>query len=44
MNGYLKEVCLEICDCNGLIIKFLGDGIMVVFLDGVDDVLEVVIV
>ena len=37
VNGYLKEVCPEIRDRNGLIIKFLGDGIMAVFPDGADD-------
>lgn len=43
VNGYLKEVCPEIRDRNGLIIKFLGDGIMAVFPDGADDALEAAI-
>ncbi|MCL2932356.1 MAG: ATP-binding protein [Trichodesmium sp. MAG_R03] len=40
VNGYLKEVCPEIRDRNGLIIKFLGDGIMAVFPDSVDDAVQ----
>jgi len=40
VNGYLKQVCPEIRDRNGLIIKFLGDGIMAVFPDGVDDAVQ----
>ncbi|MDY7005574.1 MAG: response regulator [Cyanobacteriota bacterium] len=40
VNGYLKQVCPEIRDLNGLIIKFMGDGIMAVFPDGVDDAVQ----
>ena len=40
INGYLQQVCPEIRDRNGLIIKFIGDGIMAVFPGGVDDALQ----
>nr|WP_307785927.1 response regulator [Okeania sp. KiyG1] len=40
VNGYLQQVAPEIRDRNGLIIKFMGDGIMAVFPNGVDDALQ----
>ncbi|WP_143437638.1 adenylate/guanylate cyclase domain-containing protein, partial [Hydrocoleum sp. CS-953] len=43
VNGYLQQVCPEIRDRNGLIIKFMGDGIMAVFPDGVDDAVQAAI-
>ncbi|NEQ75035.1 MAG: response regulator [Okeania sp. SIO2C9] len=43
VNGYLQEVSPEIRDRNGLIIKFIGDAIMAVFLEGADDALQAAI-
>ncbi|MGD1714738.1 adenylate/guanylate cyclase domain-containing protein [Dapis sp. BLCC M172] len=43
VNGYLEQVCPEIRDRNGLIIKFMGDGIMAVFPDGADDAVQAAI-
>ncbi|MGB3509773.1 MAG: ATP-binding protein [Microcoleaceae cyanobacterium] len=43
VNGYLQQVSPEIRDRNGLIIKFLGDGIMAVFPDGADDAVQAAI-
>ncbi len=43
VNGYLEQVCPEIRDHNGLIIKFIGDGIMAVFPDSVDDAVQAAI-
>ena len=43
VNGYLQQVCPEIRDRNGLIIKFMGDGIMAVFPDGADDAVQAAI-
>ncbi|MGK7923473.1 MAG: ATP-binding protein [Trichodesmium sp.] len=43
VNGYLQQVCPEIRDRNGLIIKFMGDGIMAVFPDGADEALQAAI-
>ncbi|NET77162.1 MULTISPECIES: response regulator [Okeania] len=43
VNGYLQEVSPEIRDRNGLIIKFMGDGIMAVFPDGTDDAVQAAI-
>ncbi|MEM1171128.1 MAG: response regulator [Cyanobacteria bacterium P01_H01_bin.35] len=43
VNSYLEQVCPEIRDRNGLIIKFMGDGIMAVFPDGVDDAVQAAI-
>ncbi|NEO57508.1 MAG: response regulator [Okeania sp. SIO3B5] len=40
VNAYLQKVCPEVRACNGLIIKFMGDGIMAVFPDGVDDAVQ----
>ncbi|NEP79800.1 MAG: response regulator, partial [Okeania sp. SIO3B3] len=43
INGYLQQVCPEIRDRNGLIIKFMGDGIMAVFPEGADDAVQAAI-
>ncbi len=43
INGYLQQVCPEIRDRHGLIIKFMGDGIMAVFPDGADDAVQAAI-
>ncbi|MGD1809672.1 response regulator [Dapis sp. BLCC M126] len=43
VNGYLQQVSPEIRDRNGLIIKFMGDGIMAVFPDGADDAVQAAI-
>ncbi|MGK7921201.1 MAG: response regulator [Trichodesmium sp.] len=40
VNRYLEQVCPEIRDRNGLIIKFMGDGIMAVFPDGADEAVQ----
>ncbi|MDY6804202.1 MAG: ATP-binding protein [Cyanobacteriota bacterium] len=40
VNSYLQIVSPEIRGRHGLIIKFLGDGIMAVFPDSVDDAVE----
>jgi class 3 adenylate cyclase/DNA-binding NarL/FixJ family response regulator len=37
VNAYLKRVSPEIRNHYGLIVKFLGDGMMAVFPDGADD-------
>ncbi len=37
VNAYLKCVSPEIRNNHGLIVKFLGDGMMAVFPDGADD-------
>lgn len=37
VNAYLKRVSPEIRNNHGLIVKFLGDGMMAVFPDGADD-------
>jgi adenylate cyclase len=39
VNAYLKRVSPEIRNHHGLIVKFLGDGMMAVFPDGADDAL-----
>ncbi|HBB31119.1 MAG TPA: adenylate/guanylate cyclase domain-containing response regulator [Cyanobacteria bacterium UBA8803] len=39
VNAYLKRVSPEIRNHYGLIVKFLGDGMMAVFPDGADDAL-----
>ena len=43
VNNYLQQVAPEIRDRNGLIIKFMGDGIMAVFPDGSDDAVQAAI-
>ena len=40
VNGYLQQVCPEIRAYNGLIIKFMGDGIMAIFPEGADDAVQ----
>lgn len=37
INDYLKQVSPEIRNHYGIIVKFLGDGMMAVFPDGADD-------
>jgi adenylate cyclase len=37
VNSYLKQVSPEIRNHHGLIVKFLGDGMMAVFPEGSDD-------
>jgi class 3 adenylate cyclase/CheY-like chemotaxis protein len=37
VNSYLSKVSPEIRNHHGLIVKFLGDGMMAVFPDGADD-------
>lgn len=37
INAYLRRVTPALRECNGLIVKFLGDGIMTVFPNGADD-------
>jgi adenylate cyclase len=37
VNSYLKQVSPEIRNHHGLIVKFLGDGMMAVFPEGADD-------
>jgi adenylate cyclase len=37
VNSYLKQVSPGIRDHHGLIVKFLGDGMMAVFPEGADD-------
>lgn len=39
VNAYLKRVSPEIRNNHGLIVKFLGDGMMAVFPEGADDAL-----
>ncbi|MEP0857572.1 adenylate/guanylate cyclase domain-containing protein [Trichocoleus sp. DQ-U1] len=39
VNTYLQQVSPEIRTNHGLIVKFLGDGMMAVFPDGADDAL-----
>ncbi|MEP0955837.1 adenylate/guanylate cyclase domain-containing protein [Leptolyngbya sp. FACHB-1515] len=39
INAYLKRVSPEIRNHYGIIVKFLGDGMMAVFPDGADDAL-----
>ncbi|MBT9317778.1 adenylate/guanylate cyclase domain-containing response regulator [Leptothoe spongobia TAU-MAC 1115] len=40
VNAYLRRVSPEIRKHNGFIVKYLGDGMMAVFPDGVDDALQ----
>ncbi|NEO57511.1 MAG: response regulator [Okeania sp. SIO3B5] len=40
VNAYLQQVCPEIRAYKGLIIKFMGDGIMAVFPEGADDAVQ----
>ena len=43
INAYLKRVGPEIRNHNGLIVKYMGDGVMAVFPDGVDDAIQAAI-
>ena len=40
INAYLECVSPEIANHNGLIMKYMGDGLMAVFPEGVDDALR----
>ncbi len=40
INTYLGYVSPEIANYNGLIMKYMGDGIMAIFPNGVDDALQ----
>ncbi|EKU97854.1 family 3 adenylate cyclase [Leptolyngbya sp. PCC 7375] len=40
VNAYLRRISPEIRKHNGFIVKYLGDGMMAVFPDGVDDALQ----
>lgn len=40
INAYLKRVGPEIRNHNGFIVKYMGDGVMAVFPDGVDDAIQ----
>ena len=40
VNAYLKRVSPEIRNHYGIIVKFLGDGMMAVFPDGADDAVK----
>lgn len=37
INAYLQRISPEIRNYNGFIVKYMGDGVMAVFPDGVDD-------
>ena len=37
INNYLQQISPEIRKHNGFIVKYIGDGVMAVFPDGVDD-------
>lgn len=40
VNSYLQYVCPEIRDRNGLVVKFIGDAVMAVFPNSVDDAVQ----
>jgi class 3 adenylate cyclase/HAMP domain-containing protein len=40
INAYLKRVSPKIRDNNGFIVKYLGDGIMAIFPNSIDDAIE----
>jgi class 3 adenylate cyclase/CheY-like chemotaxis protein len=40
INAYLKRVSPQIRNNNGFIVKYLGDGIMAIFPNGVDDAIR----
>lgn len=40
INTYLQQISPEIRKHNGLIVKYMGDGLMAVFPESVDDALE----
>ncbi|MEG4206710.1 adenylate/guanylate cyclase domain-containing protein [Microcoleus sp. Pol7_A1] len=40
INNYLQQISPEIRKHNGFIVKYIGDGVMAVFPDGVDDAIQ----
>lgn len=44
INTYLQRISPEIRKHNGFIVKYMGDGVMAVFPDGVDDAIQAGIV
>ncbi|MEG4168561.1 MULTISPECIES: adenylate/guanylate cyclase domain-containing protein [unclassified Microcoleus] len=44
INNYLQQISPEIRKHNGFIVKYIGDGVMAVFPDGVDDAIQAGIV
>lgn len=44
INTYLQQISPEIRKHNGFIVKYMGDGLMAVFPDGVDDAIQAGIV
>ena len=40
VNAYLRRVSPEIRNYNGFIVKYIGDGMMAIFPDSVDDALQ----
>ncbi len=44
INTYLQQISPEIRKHNGFIVKYIGDGVMAVFPDGVDDAIQAGIV
>ncbi|MCD8485633.1 MAG: HAMP domain-containing protein [Desertifilum sp.] len=40
VNAYLQRVSPEICKYNGFVVKFIGDAVMAVFPDRVDDAVD----
>ena len=44
INNYLQKISPEIRKHNGFIVKYIGDGVMAVFPDGVDDAIQAGIV
>lgn len=44
INTYLQQISPEIRNHNGFIVKYMGDGVMAVFPEGVDDAIQAAIV
>ncbi|MEP6516765.1 adenylate/guanylate cyclase domain-containing protein [Microcoleus vaginatus] len=44
INNYLQQISPEIRKHNGFIVKYIGDGVMAVFPEGVDDAIQAGIV
>ena len=44
INTYLQQISPEIRNHNGFIVKYIGDGVMAVFPEGVDDAIQAAIV
>lgn len=44
INTYLQQISPEIRKHNGFIVKYMGDGVMAVFPEGVDDAIQAAIV